>query len=128
MTLWESILLFFVSLAAVIGGGMFLSRALGRLGPRLNIPEQFLGFLTALGADSPEISCAVVAMISGQTDVGVGVVFGSNLFNLASLFGLTAIIAGRVSASREHVLLDGGIIFWSPEWLWHWCSARPRRR
>ncbi len=86
-----SIFVFLGSLALVIGGSVFLSRALGRLGPRLNIPEQLLGFIAALGADSPEISAAVVSMISGQQDVAVGVVFGSNLFNLASLLGVTAV-------------------------------------
>ena len=95
MPLFYSIFVFLGSLKLVIGGSMFLSRALGRLGPRLNIPEQLLGFITALGADSPEISAAVVSMISGQQDVAVGVVFGSNLFNLASLLGVTAVIAGK---------------------------------
>jgi len=104
-----SIFVFLGSLTLVIGGSVFLSRALGRLGPRLNIPEQLLGFITALGADSPEISAAVVSMISGQQDVAVGVVFGSNLFNLASLLGVTAVIADQISLPRPAVLLDGGV-------------------
>ena len=109
MPLFYSIFVFLGSLTLVIGGSMFLSRALGRLGPRLNIPEQLLGFITALGADSPEISAAVVSMISGQQDVAVGVVFGSNLFNLASLLGVTAVIAGQISLPRAAVLLNGGV-------------------
>ena len=109
MHLFYSILVFLVSLTLVIGGSAFLSRALGRLGPRLNISEQLLGFITALGADSPEISAAVVSMISGQQDVAVGVVFGSNLFNLASLLGVTAVIAGQISLPRAAVLLNGGV-------------------
>jgi cation:H+ antiporter len=51
--------------------------------------------LTALSADAPEISSAVVAMLSGQTDVGVGVAFGSNIVYVASLLGITAVIAGK---------------------------------
>ncbi len=109
MPLFHSIVVFLASLALVIGGSVFLSRALGRFGPRLNIPEQLLGFITALGADSPEISAAVVSMISGQQDVAVGVVFGSNLFNLASLLGVTAVIAGQISLPRAAVLLNGGV-------------------
>ncbi|MBK5256692.1 MAG: hypothetical protein JJE39_11720, partial [Vicinamibacteria bacterium] len=104
-----SISIFIGSLTLVIGGSVFLSRALGRLGPRLRISGQLLGFITALGADSPEISAAVVSMISGQKDVAVGVVFGSNLFNLASLLGVTAVIAGQISLPRAAVLLNGGI-------------------
>ena len=109
MPMFYFIFVFLGSLTLVIGGSVFLSRALSRLGPRLNIPEQLLGFITALGADSPEISAAVVSMISGQQDVAVGVVFGSNLFNLASLLGVTAVIAGQISLPRAGVLLNGGV-------------------
>ncbi len=66
MVLVYSIPIFLGSLTLVIGGSVLLSRALGRLGPRLKIPGPLLGFITALGADSPEISAAVVSMISGQ--------------------------------------------------------------
>ncbi|MEO7361657.1 MAG: hypothetical protein ABI120_15105 [Gemmatimonadaceae bacterium] len=82
----------------VIGGSMFLSRSLGRLDTRLNIPEQLLGFIIALCADSPEISATVVSMLSGQSDVAVGVVFGSNLFNLASLIAAAALTEKGASA------------------------------
>src|SRR5665213_2885088 len=109
MPLIDSIPIFLGSLTLVIGGSVFLSRALRRLGPRLKIPEPLLGFITALGADSPEISAAVVSMISDQQDVAVGVVFGSNLFNLASLLGVTAVIAGQISLPRAAVLLNGGV-------------------
>ena len=57
----------------MIGGSVWFSRIMSRLGPRLHIPEQLLGLFTALGADSPEISSAVAAMLSGQMDVGLGV-------------------------------------------------------
>lgn len=109
MPLYDSIPLFLGSLTLMIFGSVLVSRALSRLGPRLQIPEQMMGFITALAADSPEISSTVVAMLSGQKDVGVGVVFGSNLFNLAALLGLTAVIAGRISVRRNGALLDGGV-------------------
>ena len=109
MPLHISLPVFLGSLGLMIFGSVLVARALGRLGPRLNVPEQFMGFVTALAADSPEISSTVVAMLSGQTNVGVGVVFGSNLFNLASLLGITAVIAGRISVRRNAALLDGSV-------------------
>ncbi len=109
MSLLYAIPLFLVSLTLVIGGSVFISRALGRFGSRLDISEQLLGVTIALCADSPEISASVVSMISGQKDVAVGVVFGSNLFNLASLLGVTAMIAGSIALPRVGVLLNGGI-------------------
>ncbi len=100
---------FVVSLTLVIGGSVFVSQSLGRLGERLNIPEQLLGFIIALCADAPEISAALVTMLSGHSDVAVGVVFGSNLFNIASLIGFTAVIAAPLAAPRASVLLNGGV-------------------
>lgn len=109
MPLYYSIPVFLGSLTLMVFGSVLVSRALSRLGRQLHIPEHFLSFITALAADSPEISSTVVAMLSGQTDVGVGIAFGSNLFNLASLLGLTGIIAGNISVRRNAALLDGGV-------------------
>jgi cation:H+ antiporter len=54
-----------------------------------------LGIVTALGADSPEIASAITALAAGHSDLGVGVVIGSNIFNLAALLGLSALVAVR---------------------------------
>jgi Ca2+/Na+ antiporter len=55
-----------------------------------------LGLLAALAADTPD-SSAVSALAHHQQSVGVGVVLGSNVFNLAALLGLGALVAGRSS-------------------------------
>ncbi|HYM49081.1 MAG TPA: hypothetical protein VET65_00775 [Candidatus Limnocylindrales bacterium] len=86
-----------------------LVTALGRLGGRLRLSAGLLGLLVALGADSPEISSSVTATLAGARDVGVGVILGSNLFNLAALLGLSAVIAGRLRFHRALLTLDGGV-------------------
>lgn len=101
--------LFFVSLAVTLAASDVLVRGLDRLGARLGLSEGLLGLLTALGADAPEISSALAALHSGARDVGLGVVLGSNIFNLAALLGLGAVLAGRVQARREGLALDGGV-------------------
>jgi cation:H+ antiporter len=84
-------------------------RGLTSLGARLGFSEGLLGLLTAVGADAPELSSAVIAIAAGSRDVGVGVVLGSNLFNLAALLGLSALVTGRLSLHRTSLLLDGTI-------------------
>ena len=86
-----------------------LTDALERVGARLHFSESLLGIVTALGADAPEISSAVTAMSSGHHDLGIGVVLGSNVFNLAALLGVSAMVTGRVTAGRAGLLLDGGV-------------------
>ena len=85
------------------------TRGLTRLGTKLRFSEGLLGLLAALGADSPELSSAVIALLAGAGSIGVGVVLGSNLFNIAALLGLSAIVAGGVNIRRGPLLLDACI-------------------
>jgi cation:H+ antiporter len=86
-----------------------LARGLTRLGTKMGFSEGLIGLLAALGADSPELSSAVIAILAGAGDVGVGVVVGSNLFNLAALLGLAGIVAGGVRVRRGPLILDASV-------------------
>jgi cation:H+ antiporter len=101
--------LFVICLALTLAASEALVRGLDRLGARFGLSEGLLGLLTALGADAPEVSSAIAALQAGQHDVGLGVVLGSNIFNLAALLGLGALVAGRIQVQREGLLLDGGV-------------------
>lgn len=71
--------------------------------------ESLLGIIVALGSDAPEISSSLSALRSGQHDPGLGIVFSSNILNLAALLGLSAVLAGNVMVSRRTLYLDGGV-------------------
>jgi cation:H+ antiporter len=100
---------FLGGLAVTLAASELLARGLTRLGAKLGFSEGLLGLLAALGADSPELSSAVIAILAGAGDVGVGVVVGSNLFNLAALLGLSALVAHGVRLRRGPLLLDGAV-------------------
>jgi cation:H+ antiporter len=80
---------------------------LERVGDRLGASEALLGLLAALAADAPEITAAVAAIASGRGAVGLGVALGSNVFNLAALLGLSAVVAGRIRMDRRVIELEG---------------------
>ena len=100
---------FCVGLALTLGATVVFAREIDRAGERLRVSEGLHGILTALGADAPEISTAIVALVSSHATIGVGVVVGSNVFNLAALLGLSALVAGRVRMHRHGLLLNGGV-------------------
>lgn len=102
-----AILLFTASLALSIGSSLVLATAVDRLGVRLGVSEGLLGIATALAADAPEIAAAVTALSHGSRDLGVGVVLGSSIFNIAALLGLSAVVAGRVSIRPRGLLFNG---------------------
>jgi cation:H+ antiporter len=85
---------------------------LERIGARLGLSEALLGLLAALAADAPEITSAATALTHHQQRVGAGVVLGSNVFNLAALLGLGAVVAGRIVLHRRVVLLGGAVAIW----------------
>jgi cation:H+ antiporter len=104
-----AILLFVGGLAVTVVSSIVLARELDRIGERLGFSEALLGILTAVGADAPEISSAVAAIVTGHNETGVGVVVGSNVFNIAALLGLSAVIAGSVHIHRHGLALVGSV-------------------
>ena len=102
-----AVVAFIVALAATLGASEVLVWGLSRLGLKLGLAAGLLGLLTALGADSPEIASATSAVFSGARDVGVGVILGSNLFNLAALLGLPGLLARRLPFTRWVPVADG---------------------
>ena len=99
--------LFVASLGVTVVAARLFARRLDRLGRRFGLPEALIGLLTALAADGPNVSSALYALIRGAHDVGVGVIAGSNAFQLAAMIGLSALLAGSVVLAREALLLEG---------------------
>ena len=105
MVAW--LLLFVAGVAVSLAASWLLVSRLERLGERAGLSEAWLGLVAALAADAPEITSAVTALARGQSSIGAGVVIGSNVFNLAALLGLSAVVAGRIAFHRRVVLLGG---------------------
>jgi len=112
MTPSTAVPVFVVSVVVMLAASALFAPGLDHIGLRLGLPETLLGLLTALAADAPEISSAIAALVQGQHAVAVGVVVGSNAFNLAAMLGLSAIVAGRVRARHEALELEAFVGLW----------------
>jgi cation:H+ antiporter len=95
-----------------LGVSWVLVTRLERVGERLGASEALLGMAAALAADAPEITSSVSALSQHQFGIGVGVVVGSNVFNLAALLGVGAIVARRIHLHRRVVVLGGSVALW----------------
>jgi cation:H+ antiporter len=104
-----AIVLFLLSSLLTFGAAGIFADRLDHIGPRLGLPEAIVGLVTAAAADAPEISSALVALARGEKQVSLGVVLGSNVFNLAAMIGLSAVLAGTVSLRREALMLEGTV-------------------
>lgn len=104
--------LFVASIALMLLASAQFARRLDHVGLRLGLPEALLGLLTAFAADSPEISSAISALVQHEHTVAVGVVVGSNAFNLAAMLGLSAVVTGCVRGRHEALELEGFVGLW----------------
>ncbi|HEY5135390.1 MAG TPA: hypothetical protein VIJ41_06355 [Candidatus Nanopelagicales bacterium] len=103
----------FLALAAIsLTSSSALIVRIERLGSRIGVTEAILGLAAALAADAPEITSAVTALVRGQNDVGVGVVLGANVFQLAALLGLGAYVARGIRLDRRVVVFEGVAAVW----------------
>ena len=109
MSTLEASFLFLASFVLTVVSSIVLSRRIEQLGKWLRLSESLLGLVAALGANAPEISSAITALRQGQHDLGLGIVLGSNIFNLAALLGISALLSGRVRVSRRTLSLNGGV-------------------
>jgi cation:H+ antiporter len=107
MTAGLGVIAFLAGALVSLAISWLLVSRLERVGERLGLSEALLGIVAALAADAPEVTAAISAMASGEPRLGAGVVIGSNVFNLAALLGLGAVVAGRIGLHRKVVVLGG---------------------
>jgi len=88
-----TVLLIVVGLALLAGGGEVLLRGAVGLATRLRLSPAVIGLtVVAAGTSVPELAVSVLASLEQQTDIAVGNVVGSNLFNLLFILGLSALV------------------------------------
>lgn len=107
-----ALLAFGLAAAISLATSWVLVARLEMLGERLGLSGAALGLAAALAADAPEITAAITALAHRDGAVGAGVVLGSNVFNLAAILGLAAVVAGRVVLHRRVVALGGAVGVW----------------
>jgi len=86
-------LLFILGLASVIKGADFLVSGASLLARRLRVSELIIGLtVVAFGTSAPELLVNVYAGFQGNTDISLGNVLGSNIFNILLILGVAAVI------------------------------------
>ncbi len=80
-------------LVALLLGGDWLVRGASRLALLAGMSPLVIGLtVVAFGTSAPELAVSVAASVQGKTELALGNVVGSNLFNMFFILGLTALI------------------------------------
>jgi len=90
----------------LIVGAEILVRAAVRLAASLKVRPLIIGLtIVAFGSSAPQMTVSLQATLAGNTDIAVGSVIGSSIFNILVTLGLSALII-PLRVSRQLVRLD----------------------
>lgn len=89
---WFLTVLVVAGLAMVVGGGTLLVDAATYIATEAGVSERIIGLtVVAIGTSLPELVTSVVAAVKGETDIAVGNVIGSNIFNVLLVAGVSSL-------------------------------------
>jgi len=88
-----NLLLLLVGFIPLIYGANVLVDSASSLAKKLNVPNMVIGLtIVAFGTSAPELTINIIASLKGESDIALGNIIGSNIFNVAGIAGLAAII------------------------------------
>jgi cation:H+ antiporter len=95
-----------LGLVVLIGGGHLLVEGAVGLARTLGLSDRLIGLtIVAIGTSLPELATSVIAAVRGHSDIAVGNVVGSNIFNVVLILGASG-LAGSVGAPLSTLVLD----------------------
>lgn len=104
-----SIILMIVGLGLlVLGANLFVQSAVA-IAKIFNVSDAIIGLtIVAIGTSLPELITSIVASIKKESDIAIGNVVGSNVFNILGILGITALIIPISAVGISYV--DFGIM------------------
>ena len=102
----KAALMTFGGLVLLVIGAHFLVESASTIARTFGISEAVIGLtIVAVGTSLPELATSVIAAYRRQTEIAVGNIVGSNIFNLFGILGVTAMIA-PIPAEARFAMID----------------------
>ncbi len=93
-SLGHALAFFAVGLGLIVGGGTLLVDGAVAIASSMGVSEEIIGLtIVAFGTSAPELVTSIIAAIRGQSDIALGNVLGSNIYNLLFIGGVTGMAA-----------------------------------
>ena len=113
---WKSVLvnlsLIAVGVGILVAGSELMVQGSVKVAMMMGVSELFIGLtVLALGTASPELIVVIVAAIKRKSDIAIGNIIGSNIFNVLGVLGITALFSGGtdvggLQVSSQALLFD----------------------
>lgn len=94
LTLTKSVVYIFVGIIGIVLGGEFVVDGAKSIALALGMSETLVGLtIVAIGTSLPELVTSLTALKRGETDLVIGNVVGSNIFNILFILGISSVIS-----------------------------------
>ena len=101
------ILMIIVSLFVLIKGADYLVDGAADFARFLRVSPIIVGLtIVAFGTSLPEFIVSFFSVLSGQADISIGNIIGSNIANIALILGICAILAGGLKVKSETLMYE----------------------
>lgn len=112
MSLPRSIMLFFGGLVILIASSQLLVWGSVGMAKTLGISNLIIGLtIIAIGTSLPELATSIMAIKKGDSDIAIGNVVGSNIFNILAVIGTSTVIAPATKIAPEVFYRDWSMMF-----------------
>lgn len=90
---WKNIAFLIIGVLGLTFGSDWLLGGATNIAKSYNISEYIIGVtILAFGTSIPELATSVIAAFKKESDIAIGNLIGSNIFNILSVVGITSII------------------------------------
>ena len=110
--IWIHFVLFTIFTISLVKGSDYFVEAAAKIAKYLGISEIIIGLtIVAWGTSLPELGACVMAALSGNTEIAIGNIIGSNIANIGLILGLSAALVAlktnREIFTRDCIILLG---------------------
>lgn len=122
MAVWRAVVYVVGGLAALVYGGNLFVDGASDIAKSMGVSEAVIGLtIVAAGTSLPELAASLVAALKGRTDMALGNVIGSNIFNVFLVLGAAATVSplpmGSIGNFDLLWLLGSSVLFWVFGWF-----------
>ena len=115
--IWKLVILGIIGGAIVVWGADITVGAATAIAKAVGLSERFIGLtIVALGTSLPELVTSVTAAKKGNSDIAIGNIVGSNIFNILFVIGTSALIVPVIYEATflvdAIVALAAGVVLW----------------
>ena len=93
MSIWKALFFILIGLGGLVLGGELIVKSATSIAHRLGVSDAIIGLtIVALGTSLPELATSCMAAAKHNSDLALGNIIGSNIFNVFFILGTSAVI------------------------------------